>query len=199
MSVDIFKKECKFIVGAKRLQDIPPMQLQEVAFIGRSNVGKSSLINKLVGQKKMARTSQTPGRTQQLNFFNLAEKIYLVDLPGYGYAKASKKDIEGWNNLIYQYLAGRPQLQRIFLLIDARHGVKPNDQEMLEFLSQSPITTQIVLTKIDKCTSQELEKIINSTQKIIDGVGICHPEILPSSSEKGIGIEKIKKTIASFI
>ena len=196
---DIFRKECKFIIGATKISDIPSSNISEIAFAGRSNVGKSSLINALTGRKSLARVSQTPGRTKQINFFNIDDKISLVDLPGYGYARASKKEIAGWNNLIYDYLRGRPNLKRIYMLIDSRHGIKKNDIEMLNFLSDCAVVVHIVLTKCDKINQQELQEISTSVKEELSKHAICYPDVIVSSSNKKIGISELKIAINHLI
>ena len=154
----LFRRPCTFLKGVVRVADLPGDTLPEVAFAGRSNVGKSSLLNALVGQKALARTSNTPGRTREVNYFLLDERLYLVDLPGYGYARASKKEVAGWNRLIQDYLKGRASLRRVFLLIDARHGLKSSDKPTLALMDQAAVSYQVVLTKADKVKASELEK-----------------------------------------
>ena len=145
----MFDKKAEFVLGVANLEQLPCTDMPEVAFAGRSNVGKSSIINAVCSQKGLAKTSNTPGRTQQLNFFNLDNKIYLVDLPGYGYAKAPEVQVKQWQQIIFLYLQGRVTLKRVFLLIDARHGIKKADKEVMEMLDKAAVTYQIVLTKID--------------------------------------------------
>lgn len=195
----IFSAKCEFIIGATRIEDIPPTHLSEVAFIGRSNVGKSSLINKLVNQKSLARVSQNPGCTKQINFFNLGDFIYLVDLPGYGYAKISKSQRNNWNEIIYSYLIGRPHLKRIFLLIDSRHEFKEIDIKTMSFLNDCAVTYQIVLTKIDKMEPTPLNEQVKKMQKIITKHAACHPDILLTSTKNNVGIDQLKNIIAEFI
>ena len=146
----LFAGECQFIAASNSLNNLPPLGLPEVAFAGRSNVGKSSLVNALTGRRTLARASQTPGRTRQLIFFSLAERLQLVDLPGYGYAKAPKTDIKAWTKLTRQFLSGRASLQRMFLLIDARRGVGPGDEEMMKLMDEAAVPWATVLTKMDK-------------------------------------------------
>lgn len=188
----LFAGPCDFIAGVANLEQLPPMGPPEIAFIGRSNVGKSSLLNALTGRKALARVSNTPGRTQQLNFFNLADKLWLVDLPGYGYAKASKTDIRDWNFLIKDYLRGRTTLTRVMLLIDSRHGLKESDLDFLKLLNQAAVTTQIVLTKTDMITPKE---VVAMKAAVLDGTK-KHPAVFPavasSSSEAGHGIEELR-------
>ena len=167
-----------------------------MAFAGRSNVGKSSLLNALVGQKALARTSNTPGRTREVNYFTLGEKLYLVDLPGYGYARASKRDIKGWNQLILDYLRGRAALARVFLLIDSRHGLKATDEQILKVMDEAAVSYQGVLTKIDKLKSGQLEKVIERTQLSLAKHPAAHPELLATSSQKRLGLTQLRDAIA---
>lgn len=194
----LFRKPCDFVIGAADLSLIPATTLPEVAFIGRSNVGKSSLVNALTGRKTLARTSNTPGRTQQLNFFNLNNQLMLVDLPGYGYAKASKTDIAQWNELIRDYLRGRQPLQRVLVLIDARHGVKPSDMEMMEMLDIHAVSYQLVLTKRDKIKKAESDKLLLKVLEQTKDFPARHPEVLMTSSVKRDGIETLQKTLAAM-
>ena len=158
MNIDIFRHNCEFKIGAATMDAIPKTYQPEVCLAGRSNVGKSSLINALVYRKDIARVSKKPGCTRQLNFFLIDDKFFLVDLPGYGFAEASKKDKQGWNYLIKDYLRGRPNLKRVFLLIDSRHGVKKNDEDIMKILDETAVSYQIVLTKIDEVNEAHLEK-----------------------------------------
>ncbi|ETN98296.1 GTPase [Reticulomyxa filosa] len=194
-----FLSNCEFLIGAYKPSDFPLNKLPEFAFIGRSNVGKSSLINALVNRGNIARVSNTPGRTQQINFFHLAHRIHLVDLPGYGYAKASKQDVERWNHLIMNYLKNRSQLKRIFLLIDARHGLKPNDMAMIDFLNNFGTLVQIILTKVDKLSSKELENIIQKIQEDITNIAVCYHNVIPTSTVKKTGINGLKQEIYDII
>ena len=173
--------------------------LVEIAFAGRSNVGKSSLINALFGQKKLAKTSSTPGRTQQLNYFNLDDKLYLVDLPGYGFAKAPKDIVKNWQKLINSYLVGRATLRRVFLLIDSRHGIKKIDEEIMEMLDKAAVTYQIVLTKIDKISTKELEKVLTATDRIVREHTAAHVTILKTSSEKNLYLDELKAETADLL
>ena len=195
----IFSAKCEFIIGATKIEDIPPTHLSEVAFIGRSNVGKSSLINKLVNQKSLARVSQNPGCTKQINFFNLGNFIYLVDLPGYGYAKISKTERKNWNDIIYSYLVGRPYLKRIFLLIDSRHDIKEMDIKTMDFLDDCAVTYQIIYTKIDKIEDNKIQEQVAKMQTIASKHAACHPEILLTSTKSNTGINLLKAVIAEFI
>ncbi|MDR2781533.1 MAG: ribosome biogenesis GTP-binding protein YihA/YsxC [Holosporaceae bacterium] len=194
---ELFGSDCKFIAGAASAEQIPDNFMPEVAFVGRSNVGKSSLINAIVGQKDCARVSKFPGRTQQINFFSLLDKISLVDLPGYGYAAISKKMRKTWDDLILSYITGRQNLRRIFLLIDSRHGIKKNDEEVMWILDDSAVPYQIVLTKIDKIAnvSDIKQQILSQTTNH----AAAHPLVIATSSEKSIGINELRVEIANFI
>jgi GTP-binding protein len=189
---------CEFKIGAVSIDDIPPTGLPEIAFAGRSNVGKSSLINALTGRNSLVRTSRTPGCTKQLNFFELNEKIYMVDMPGYGYAKQSKKTIAGWDRLIQDYLTGRPNLKRIFLLIDSRHGYKPTDLKIMDLLDDKAVSYQIVFTKADKKTS-DFKKVSANFAKFALKHPAMHPEYLLTSSHKKEGVEELREAIAEFL
>lgn len=191
-------KDPKFLLGCVSLEQLPPDIYPEVAFAGRSNVGKSSLLNALTNRKQLARTSATPGRTRELNFFLLDEKMYLVDLPGYGYARASKSDVERWTKLTRRYLQGRPNLQRVFLLIDSRHGLKENDEDIMRMLDKVAVNYQIVLTKIDKPGKAELEKVLSRTEEMLGKHGAAHPTVLMTSSEKGKGLDALRREMAAI-
>lgn len=195
---DFFNKKCTFLLSVANLKQLPNGDRSEIAFAGRSNVGKSSLINALFGQKKLAKTSSTPGRTQQLNYFNLDDKLYLVDLPGYGFAKAPKDIVRNWQQLINAYLVGRPNLRRVFLLIDARHGIKKIDTEIMDMLDKAAVTYQIVLTKIDKISVSALERILEDTQKQLKEHTAAHVTILKTSSEKNLYLDELKYEIAEL-
>jgi GTP-binding protein len=195
----LFAQNCEFVAGAARIEDIPTLPLPEVAFAGRSNVGKSSLINALVGRRALARISQTPGRTRQVNFFSLNNQLMLVDLPGYGYAKASKKDIAGWGRLINDYLIGRPNLRRVCMLIDARRGVKESDTDVMKVLDEMAVPYQILLTKRDKVSKEECEKILENIANMMHNYPALHPEVLITSAKESIGIEDIRITLAAFV
>ncbi|MEX2454530.1 MAG: ribosome biogenesis GTP-binding protein YihA/YsxC [Rhodospirillaceae bacterium] len=192
----LFSQECTFVSGAASFAGLPEAALPEIAFVGRSNVGKSSLINALTGRKTLARTSNTPGRTQQINFFRLQEMLMLVDLPGYGYARASKSSIESWTDLIFAYLRGRPTLRRVCLLIDGRHGLKDTDIAVMEDLDSSAVSYQIVLTKCDKVKAAEMDRIARETSDRIARHVAAHPEIVRTSAIKSDGIEILRAELA---
>lgn len=194
-----FRRSCEFVLSVAHLKQLPADNLTEVAFAGRSNVGKSSLINALFGQKKLAKTSSTPGRTQQLNYFKLDDKLYLVDLPGYGFAQAPKDVVKNWQNLINTYLVGRANLRRVFLLIDSRHGIKKIDEDIMDMLDTAAVTYQIVLTKIDKVSSKELERIEKETSEKIAKHTAAHISVLKTSSEKNLFLDELKAEIADLV
>ena len=196
---DLFSNRAKFVLGVAELQQLPITKMPEVAFAGRSNVGKSSLINAITNQKGLAKTSNTPGRTQQLNFFCLDDKIYMVDLPGYGYAKAPDSQVRKWQQIIFAYLQGRVNLKRVFLLIDARHGIKKNDQEIMNMLDAAAVTYQIVLNKIDKISKAELETVLSAAIIATKEHPAAYVKVLATSSEKNIGISDLQAEIASLI
>ena len=181
------------------IDGLPPDREAEVCFIGRSNVGKSSLINALFERRNLARTSKTPGRTQELNFFSLGEKSYIVDLPGYGYAKASKDKRSDWQTLIKSYIAERRSLKRVFTLIDARHGLKDNDREFFSFLDTYAVNYQIILTKIDKVKKTELPKLLDEINSKIKEHPACNPEFLLTSAIKKCGISEIRDVMFSIL
>ena len=192
----LFAQECTFVRGVARLPDLPDPTLPEVAFAGRSNVGKSSLLNALTGRKTLARTSNTPGRTRELNFFNLAGRLMLVDLPGYGYARASKSDIARWNETLRAYLRGRPNLQRLCLLIDARHGLKDGDAEMMEMLDASAVVYRVVLTKMDKVKLADQEATIEAVADALKNHPAALPEPLTTSARKNSGLSELRADLA---
>ena len=189
---------CDFMLGVARLDQLPVSSLNEIAFAGRSNVGKSSLINALTGQKNLAKASNTPGRTQQLNYFNLGDKILMVDLPGYGFAQAPESMVRQWQKLIFTYLQGRVNLKRVFLLIDSRHGIKKVDEEIMKMLDTAAVTYQIVLTKTDKISAKALQKVIVDTEETIKKHGAAHIRLLATSSEKKQGLEELRAEIAEL-
>lgn len=194
---EFFSVKPQFTAGASSIDQIPcDLRIPEVAFVGRSNVGKSSLINAVVGDKSCARVSKSPGRTQQINFFTISNKISIADLPGYGYAAVSKKMRKSWDNLILNYLKGRPNLRRVFLLIDSRRGLKDADEEIADILDEQAVVYQIILTKIDK-----ISRNLDVKEKIVSKISTrsaAFSEILATSSEKMIGILELQKTIATF-
>lgn len=192
----LFAGPCDFVMSVVGVSHLPPPRMVEIAFAGRSNVGKSSLVNALTGRKTLAKTSNTPGRTRELNFFALGPDIFMVDMPGYGYAKASKEKIAAWTGLIGDYLSGRAALQRVFLLIDSRHGIKDNDLEVMGLLDTKAVVYQIVLTKTDKLKRGELEKCVSATAAAIARRPAAHPRIIATSSEQGDGIGELRAEIA---
>lgn len=192
----LFSQECDFIAGAATFDRLPDATLPEIAFVGRSNVGKSSLINALTGRKTLARTSNTPGRTQQINFFRLQRALVLVDLPGYGYARASKASIESWTDLIFAYLRGRATLRRVCLLIDARHGLKETDIDVMKDLDASAVSYQIVLTKCDKVKAADLADIERETKERIAKHVAAHPDTIRTSALKADGVEFLRAELA---
>lgn len=194
----LFAQTCTFLVSAAAPDQVPAVDLPEIAFAGRSNVGKSSLVNALTGRKTLARTSNTPGRTRLLNFFRLAEHLLLVDLPGYGYARASKSDIKQWTGLTRAYLRGRPNLRRVCLLIDARHGLKPGDEAVMALLDEAAVSYQVVLTKADKASAEALAKTREATARQLAKRPAAHPEILATSARKGLGITELRAALAAL-
>lgn len=194
----LFAGPVDFVKGVVAMSGLPPADRREVCFAGRSNVGKSSLINALTGRKTLARASNTPGRTQEINYFALGDERYLVDLPGYGYAEAPLAIVAKWQALLKQYLAGRQTLRRAFVLIDARHGVKAVDEEILKLLDRSAVTYQAVLTKVDKINRTEREAVIEQVKGALAKHPAAFPEIVVTSSEKGEGIETLRAIIATL-
>ncbi len=195
----LFGGPSRFIMGVAALPQLPPSEGVEIAFAGRSNVGKSSLINALTGMRDLARASNTPGRTRELNFFNVNEQMTLVDMPGYGYAKASKADVAKWQAVLKGYLRGRPGLTRAFVLIDSRHGILKADEEMFELLDESAVTYQLVLTKIDKIKPAELEKMLEKVEAAIKKHPAAFPVVHATSSEKATGIPELRAEIAGLL
>lgn len=200
----LFARKWEFIKGVPAMKFLPPEGPVEISFAGRSNVGKSSLINALVNQKGLARTSNTPGRTQELNYFipeSSAEipDIAIVDMPGYGYAKAPKSQVEAWTRLVFSYLRGRSTLRRVFVLIDSRHGIKKNDEEVLDLLDKAAVSYQIVLTKSDKIKPTALETLKAETVERIVKRAASFPVVLTTSSEKNKGIAELRAEIATLI
>jgi len=194
----LFAGPVDFVRGVVAMSGLPPADRPEVCFAGRSNVGKSSLINALTGRKNLARSSNTPGRTQEINFFDLGAARYLVDLPGYGYAQAPVAVVKKWQALLKDYLAGRPTLRRAFVLIDTRHGVKKVDEEILDLLDRAAVTFQVVMTKADKVNAATREANIAQTMAALARHPAAFPEIVVTSSEKGEGIETLRAAIATL-
>jgi len=195
----LFAGSCEFVLGVAELKQLPEPNMSEVAFIGRSNVGKSSLINALTGRKDLARTSNTPGRTQQLNFFNLGEKIYIVDLPGYGYARVSKTQVENWTKLMKKYLRGRPNLRCVFVLIDGRHGLKDSDIEMMKILDETAVNYRIILTKCDKQKDEQLAKTKEKIEETLKKHAAAQPTIVQTSAWKKFGLDDLHVQIFNLI
>lgn len=194
----MFAGPVTFVKGVVAMSGLPPADRLEVCFAGRSNVGKSSLINALTGRKTLARASNTPGRTQEINYFALGESRYMTDLPGYGYAEAPVATVRKWQELLKSYLSGRQTLRRAFVLIDARHGVKAVDEEILKLLDRSAVTFQAVLTKVDKIHRAEREAVIEQVKGALAKHPAAYPEIVVTSSEKGEGIETLRAIIATL-
>ena len=195
----LFLGPVDFLKGVVAMDGLPGADRIEICFAGRSNVGKSSLINALTNRKGLARASNTPGRTQEINFFELGEERYLVDLPGYGYANAPVSIVEKWQRLLRNYLSGRPNLRRAFVLIDSRHGIKPVDEEIMQLMNQSALAFQVVLTKIDKIKEHELEKTLLQVREKLSKHPAAFPELVTTSSEKGEGIQTLRAVISDLI
>lgn len=196
----LFARPFAFVKGCVRLDDLPPADRVEIAFAGRSNVGKSSLINALCGVSGLARTSNTPGRTQELNIFESASApLRIVDMPGYGFANAPEDKVRQWTRLIHRYLTGRQSLRRVYVLIDGRHGPKDNDLTVMNELDRAAVSYQIVLTKADKLLARDLEKIIDMTRAAIAKRPAAHPQFIVTSSEKGAGLSDLRAEIALLL
>ena len=195
----LFAGEWNFASAASSPESLPRMTAPEIAFAGRSNVGKSSLINALTGRKALARTSNTPGRTQELIFFDGPEQLVLVDMPGYGYAAAAKSKIAAWTTLIHDYLRGRATLARVYILVDARHGLKSADDAILETMSNAAVSHQIVLTKSDQISAAELSKRIDTVKAAIRKKAAAFPDIIVTSSRTGAGMAELRAAIARLL
>jgi GTP-binding protein len=195
----LFSAPSRFVMGVAQLEQLPPVRGIEVAVAGRSNVGKSTLINALTGVRGLARASNTPGRTRELNFFDVAGRLMLVDMPGYGYAKASKTDVKKWQAVLRGYLRGRPGLTRTFVLIDSRHGIMAHDDEMFDLLDEAAVPYQIVLTKSDKIKPAELAALETETVAKLAKRAAALPTIYTTSSDKGLGFDELRAEIASLI
>ncbi|NKB44144.1 MAG: YihA family ribosome biogenesis GTP-binding protein [Alphaproteobacteria bacterium] len=193
-----FAGEYTFILGAAALIQVPDSDLPEIAFAGRSNVGKSSLVNSLTGRKTLARTSVTPGRTQQLNFFNIGDRLLLADLPGYGYARAPKSEVDAWTRLVKSYLIGRPQLRRVCMLVDSRHGLKTNDREVMKDLDEAAVSYQIVMTKADKVKPAELARTVEAVSIEAATHAAAFPEIAVTSSHEGTGLAELRAALSQL-
>ncbi|SMX39591.1 ribosome biogenesis GTP-binding protein YihA/YsxC [Octadecabacter ascidiaceicola] len=194
----MFAGETDFVKGVVAMDGLPEADRPEVCFAGRSNVGKSSLINALTGRKGLARASNTPGRTQEINYFTVGETHYLVDLPGYGYANAPVAVVEKWQRLLKNYLRGRVTLRRAFVLVDARHGIKSVDEEIMALLASAAVTFQCVMTKTDKLKKGELDKVLVQVREKLQKFPSAYPELIITSSEKGEGIETLRAIIAGL-
>jgi GTP-binding protein len=194
----LFKAPADFVLGVTDVASLPQGGRVEIAFAGRSNVGKSSLLNAVLGRRSLARVSNTPGRTRELNYFSVGESLFVVDMPGYGYAKAPKSLVKGWTELIHDYLRGRPQLKRVMLLIDSRHGIKSSDNEIMTMLDKAAVSYQAVLTKADKPKSGDLAQVIRETEDALRKHPAAHPKVLATSAVDGAGIDDLRLAIAEL-
>ena len=195
----LFAGECQFFAASTNLENLPPSSLPEIGFAGRSNVGKSSLINALTGRKTLARTSRTPGRTQQLNFFNLNGYMVLVDMPGYGFARVSKSRVRSWTNLMHDYLKGRSTLKRLCLLIDSRHGIKDSDKELMNELDKAAVVYQLILTKADKVSVKDITEFSRGFELMRKKHPASHPEIIATSVRKDKGILELRSSLSLLV
>jgi GTP-binding protein len=195
----LFAQACDFVAGADNVGALPPITLPEIAFAGRSNVGKSSLVNALTGRKTLARTSRTPGRTQQLNFFDLAGRLMLVDMPGYGYAAVGREKVDNWTTLVHAYLRGRSSLMRVLLLIDARHGLKPVDHATMDVFDRAAVSYGIVLTKSDQTKPADLARTIDETTRNLEKHPAALPEVHATSADDGVGVSELRSAIVTLM
>ena len=195
----LFAGEWQFVAGAGSVQSLPPSRGIEIAFAGRSNVGKSSLLNALTGRRALARVSRTPGRTQQINFFTGGGDLVIADLPGYGFASAPREKIESWTGLVRDYLSGRANLARVFVLIDSRHGLKPQDREVLDFLDRAAVSYAILLTKIDTIEAKNTDACVIETEAAIKKRPAAFPAVFPVSSFEATGIAELRGAIARLL
>ena len=195
----LFAGEWRFVAGAGSVQSLPPPKGIEIAFAGRSNVGKSSLLNALTGRRALARVSRTPGRTQQINFFTGGGDLVIADLPGYGFASAPREKIDRWTGLVRDYLSGRPNLARVFVLIDSRHGLKPHDREVLVFLDRAAVSYAILLTKIDTIEAKNIEACVTETEAAIKKRPAAFPTVFPVSSFETTGIAELRGAIVRLL
>ena len=195
----LFEQKPAFVLGVVAADQLPASTLPEIAFIGRSNVGKSSLINAITGVPKLARTSNTPGRTQELNFFEQKNQFFIVDLPGYGFASAPENKVQVWTRLIHDYLRGRPQLRRAFLLIDIRHGIKEVDENIMKMLDKAAVSYQIILTKADKVSASQADEMLKSVMDKGRQHVACYPEILVTSAEKKMNIDLLRAQFVKLL
>jgi GTP-binding protein len=194
----LFARDCHFVAGSDRIEALPPVGLPEIAFAGRSNVGKSSLVNALTGRRTLARVSHTPGRTQQLNFYELGRQLMLVDLPGFGFARVAKTKVRDWTGLIERYLRGRPSLRRVCLLIDARHGIMAVDRSFMKRLDAAAVSYQVVLTKADKVPADALATRLAAVTAELGQHPAAHPEIIVTSAHAGDGIPALRAALAAL-
>ncbi|MHB8287139.1 MAG: ribosome biogenesis GTP-binding protein YihA/YsxC [Caulobacteraceae bacterium] len=194
-----FARPSVFLMGAAKIEQLPEADMPEVAFAGRSNVGKSSLLNAITGRRDLARVSNSPGRTREVNLFLVDERLRMADLPGYGFARVSRKEANKFQNLGRSYLRGRPTLKRVYLLIDSRHGLKEPDTEALDALDKSAVSYQIILTKADKIKAVELEEVVAATLKAIAKRPAAFPRVLGTSSEKGLGIPELRAEVMAAV